>query len=112
MAAARGRMADDAKRLRAPLKGTGSFRSALLGSTVCNDPAAHRLTAESQREGSWTVLMAIHAAQQAGRDWRPAVAEARRRLAEHANRLRARCIPRVGSVADFVRWDDLAGDGR
>jgi hypothetical protein len=93
-------------------KGSWSFRSALLSSTVCNDPAAYELAAKAEREGDWTVLMAIDAAKRAGKDWRPAVAEARRRMAEDANRLRARCIPRVGSVADFVRWNDLAGDGR
>ena len=61
--------------------------------------------------GHWTVRVAIHAAQQAGQDWRPGVAEARRRMADGANRLRARYILRVGSVADGVRWDGLADDG-
>lgn len=61
--------------------------------------------------GHWTVRVAIHAAQQAGQDWRPGVAEARWRIADDANRLRARYILRVGSVADVVRWDGLADDG-
>jgi hypothetical protein len=39
------------------------------------------------------------------------VAEARQRTAEDAGRLRVRCMLPVGSVADIVRWDHLAGDG-
>jgi hypothetical protein len=92
--------------------GEWPFRRGLLDSTVGNAPAAHKLAAQVERRGGWTVQMAIEAAHQAGRDWRPGAAEARRRMAEEANRLRARCILRVGSVADVVRWDDLAGDGR
>jgi hypothetical protein len=56
--------------------------------------------------------MAIHAAEQAGQDSRPAVAEARRRMAEDAKRLRARRVLRVGGGADVVRRDGLAGGGR
>jgi hypothetical protein len=54
--------------------------------------------------------MAIDAAKQAGEGARPGVADARRRMAEEANRLGTRCVLRVGSVADVVRWDDLSGD--
>ena len=53
--------------------------------------------------------MTIDAAKRAGRDWRPGVAEARRRMAEDANRLLARWVFRVGTVADIVRWDDVPG---
>ena len=65
------------------------------------DRAGRRLTAQ----------MAIHAAAPAGQDWRPGMAEAVRRMAEVAERLRARCIPRAGGVADVVRRDGVAGGG-
>ncbi len=54
--------------------------------------------------------MAIDAAKQAGQDWRRVAEEARRRLADEANRLRARCILWVGCVSDLVRWNDLLGN--
>jgi hypothetical protein len=66
------------------------------------DRAGRRLTAQ----------MAIHAAAPAGQDWRPGMAEALRRMAEAAERLRARCIPRAGGVADVVRRDGVAGGAR
>ena len=71
---------------------------------------AHKLAAKVERGGGWTVLMAIDAVHQVGQDWRSWVAEARKRLADDANRRRARCILRVASVADFVRWDRAPGD--
>jgi hypothetical protein len=70
----------------------GKFRLALLGSTVCNTPEAHKLAAQVARGGGWTVQMAIAAALQAGRDWRPGAAEARQRMAEAANRLRGEAL--------------------
>src|SRR5208283_535802 len=76
--------------------GEGPFRRGLMGSTVCNTPAAHQLAALVERAGGWTVHMAIDAALQAGKDWRPAAEEARRRLADEANRLRARLGPLRG----------------
>ena len=72
-------------------KGRGR-RMALLGSTVGNTPAAHKLAAQVARAGGWTVQMAIAAALQAGRDWRPGAAEARQRMAEAANRLRGEAL--------------------
>jgi hypothetical protein len=65
--------------------------------------------ARAERAGEWTVVMAFHAAPQNGTDWRPGVAEARRRIAEEAERLLARCMLRVGSVADIKRWGDFPG---
>jgi len=94
----------------------GPFRRALLGSTVCNTPDAHRLAAKVERAGGWPILLAVDAAKQAGQDWRPAVAEARRRMADDADRLRARqnplCGPslRLASVAGLVRASGLGGD--
>jgi hypothetical protein len=87
----------------------GKFRLGLLRSTARNEPAAHDLAAQAERAGEWTVVMTIDAAKRAGRDWRPGVAEARRRMAEDANRLLARWVFRVGTVADIVRWDDVPG---
>jgi hypothetical protein len=84
----------------------------LSGSTACNEAVGHKQAANVERKGGWTVLMAIDAARQSGQDGRPGMAEARRRGAEDAKRLRARCIPRVGAVADIVRWDGLPGGVR
>jgi hypothetical protein len=94
----------------------GPFRRVLLGSTVCNTPDAHRLAAKVARVGGWPILLAVDAAKQAGQDWRPAVAEARRRLADDADRQRARqnapCGPslRLAPVAGLVRTPGLGGD--
>jgi hypothetical protein len=43
----------------------------LLGSTASDDQAVHKLGAQLKGAGGWAVLMAIGAAPQAGRDWRP-----------------------------------------
>jgi hypothetical protein len=94
----------------------GAFRRALLGSAVCNTPDTHRLAAKVERAGGWPILLAVDAAKRAGQDWRPAVAEARRRLADDADRLRGRhgppCGPslRLAPVADLVRTPGLGGD--
>ena len=88
----------------------GPFRRGLLGSTVCHEEEAHKLAAKVEHGGGWTVLMAIDAAQLAGQDWRPWVAEARQCLADEANRRRAPCIFLAAPVADFVRWDAAPGD--
>jgi hypothetical protein len=89
--------------------GAGPFRWRLSNSTAGNDPAADELATQAERAGEWTVVMAIRAAQQAGKDWRPGVAEARRRMVEDANRLPTRCMLRVRSVADIGRLDDWPG---
>jgi hypothetical protein len=88
---------------------TGPFRRRLLSSAVCNTATAHKLVAQVERGGGWTVLMAIDAAKQAGEDWRPRVAETRQRLADEAARLRTSCMLQVGSVAGIVRWDNVHG---
>jgi len=72
--------------------GASPFRSALLSSTVSNSPDAHKLAATVQRAGGWPVMLAIDAAKDRGEDWRPAVAEARRHLAQDAERRRPPCI--------------------
>jgi hypothetical protein len=83
----------------------GRGRIALVSSTVCNEPAVHKRAAQVEREGGRTVQVPIHAAEQAVRDWRRAGAQAPRRMADATNRVRARRILRVGSVADVPRWD-------
>jgi hypothetical protein len=82
-----------------------------MSSTVCNEPMAHKVAALVGRAGGWTGRVTIRATQQAGQDEDPWVAEARKFAAEDARRRRARCMLRVGSVADVVRWDGLAGEG-
>jgi hypothetical protein len=88
--------------------GEGPRRRALLGSTARNEPAADSLVARAERAGEWTVVMAIHA-QLAGKDWRPVVAETRRRISEVAARRLGRCMLRVGSFVDLTRWDGFPG---
>ncbi len=85
--------------------GANPFRNALLASTVSNTPDAHQLAASVERAGGWPVIMASHAATQAGEDWRPAATAARQRLADDAIRARTRCILRLGSLADPLRTD-------
>jgi hypothetical protein len=75
----------------------GPFRRTLLGSTISNTPDAHKLAAQIERVDGWSIMLVIAAAKQAGQDWRTAMAAARQRLADDANRLRVRCILRVGS---------------
>jgi hypothetical protein len=89
--------------------GAGPFRWRLSNSAAGNDPAADELAAQAERAGEWTVVMAIRAAQQAGKDWRPGVAEARRCMVADANRLPTRCMVRMRSVADIGRLDDWPG---
>ena len=86
------------------------FRDALLASTVCNTPDAHRLAAKVERVGGWPILMAIDAGIQAGQDWRPATAAVRQRLAEDANRRRPPCIRLAAPIAEVVRWDATPED--
>jgi hypothetical protein len=88
----------------------GPFRRGLLGSAVCNTAVTHKLVAQVERGGGWTVLMAIDAAKQAGEDWQPRVAEARQRLLDEANRRRPPCILLEPLVADFDRWGAMQGD--
>ena len=86
------------------------FRSALLASTVCNTPDAHRLAAKVERVGGWPILVAVDAAKQAGQDWRSAGAAARQRLAQDANRQRPPCIRIAAPIAEVVRWDATPDD--
>ena len=90
-------------------KGRGRFSSALFGSTARNAPAAHNPVVGIKRGAGWPARPTIDTAQQAEQDRQAWVAEAGRRMAADANRLRGRCMLRVGSIADIVRWDDLAG---
>jgi hypothetical protein len=89
--------------------GAGPFRWRLSNNTAGNDPAADELAAQAERAGEWTVVMAIRAAQQAGKDWRPGVAEARRRMVADANRSPPQCMLRVRSVADISCLDNWPG---
>jgi hypothetical protein len=82
-----------------------------MSSTVCNEPMAHKVAALVGRAGGWSGRVTIRATQQAGQDEDPWVVELRKLGTEDARRLRARCGLRVGSVADVVRWDGLAGGG-
>jgi hypothetical protein len=90
--------------------GEGPFRRGLLSSAVCNTATAHKLVAQVERGGGWTVLMAIDAAKQSGEDWRPLVAEARQRRMAEAARLRGPCIRLAAPVADFDRARAAPGD--
>jgi len=87
----------------------GPFRRGLLGSTVCHTAVTHKLVAQVERGGGWTVLMAIDAAKQAGEDWRPRVAQARQRVVAEAIRRRGPCILLVPPVADSI-WRSVAPD--
>jgi len=89
--------------------GANPFRNALLASTVSNTRDAHQLAANVERAGGWPVIIASHAATQAGKDWRPAATAARQRLADDAIRALSRCIPRLGPLADPVGTDRPAG---
>jgi hypothetical protein len=91
--------------------GEGPLRRGLMSSTVCNEPMAHKVAALVGRAGGWSGRVTIRATQQAGQDEDPWVVELRKLGTEDARRLRARCGLRVGSVADVVRWDGLAGGG-
>jgi len=55
------------------------FRHGLLASTVSNTPDAQNFAAMVERAGGWLIVMAADAAQQQGKDWRPAAAAARQR---------------------------------
>jgi len=96
--------------------GANPFRNALLASTVSNTPDAHQLAATVERAGGWPIIIASHAATQAGKDWRPAAAAARQRLADEANRQRTRLDPlrgpglRLAPEADSVRTSQIPGD--
>jgi hypothetical protein len=81
------------------------FRRALLAGTVGNTPDAHKLAAKVERTGGWPVMIAIDAAKQAGKDWRPAVAEARHRMAQDALHRQALCTLCVQSAAN-LGWCD------
>lgn len=83
------------------------FRHVLLAGTVCHTPEAHKMAGNIARLGGWPVVLATDRAKQAGQDTRSAMQTARRQVAEDIIRLRTRCIPRTGTVADIVRWDDL-----
>ena len=72
------------------------FRNALLAGTVSNTSDAHRLAAAVERAGGWPIIIASDAATQAGKEWRPAATAARQRLADDANRRRARLDPLRG----------------
>jgi len=89
--------------------GANPFRNALLASTVSNAPDVHQLAATVERAGGWPIIMASHAATQAGTDWRPAATAARQRLADDADRQRIRCILRLGPLAGPVRADRPPG---
>jgi hypothetical protein len=69
------------------------FRNALLSGTVSNSPDSHKLAATVRRAGGWPVMLAIDAAKDGGKDWRPAVAEARRRMAQDTHPQPARPSP-------------------
>ena len=71
--------------------------------------ATHKLLAQVERAGGWTILMAIDAAKQAGEDWRPRVAQARQRLVAEAIRRRGPCILLVPPVSDSI-WLSAASD--
>jgi hypothetical protein len=90
--------------------GEGPFRRRLLSSTVCHTATAHKLVAQVERGGGWTVLMAIDAAKQAGEDWRPRVGEARQRLVDEANRQRPPCIRLAPPTTDLDRGRAAPGD--
>ena len=96
--------------------GANPFRNALLAGTVSNTSDAHRLAATVQRAGGWPVIIASDAAKQAGTDWRPAATAARQRLADEANRQRARLDPlrgpglRPAVQADSARPSHIPGD--
>ena len=96
------------------LKGRGSFgfRTTLLSSTVCNEPAAGKLAVQIRRGRGWPVRTTMDEAERAELVRQAWVAEVGRRMAEEAKRLRTRCVLRVGSVADIVRRDDLASGGQ
>jgi hypothetical protein len=76
--------------------GANPFRNALLAGTVSNTREVHRLAAAVERAGGWPIIIASDAATQAGKDWRPAATAARQRLADDANRRRARLDPLRG----------------
>ena len=88
--------------------GMGPFRHGLLASTVCHTEETHKLLGQAALWGDWTVHAAIHAAQSAGKDWRPAAKAAQQRMVDDANRLRGRYVLHLGSVADLTRWDGIA----
>ena len=89
--------------------GANPFRHALLASTVSNTSDAHQLAATVERAGGWPIIVASHAATQAGKDWRPAATVAPQRLADDANHQRIRVDPlrgpglRLAPEADSVR---------
>jgi hypothetical protein len=86
------------------------FRNALLASTVCNTPDAHRLAAKVERVGGWPILLAIDAAKQAGQDWRPAVVAVRQHLVNTTNRQRPPCIRLAAPIAQVVPCDATPPD--
>jgi len=96
------------------LRWSGRFglRSALLGSTVGNAPAEGKPVLRIRRGTGWPARTTIDAAEAAEVVRLVWVAGHRLRLAEEGERLRARCMLRAESVADAVRWDELAGDGQ
>ncbi len=92
--------------------GEGPFRRGLLRSTACNEPTAHKVAALVGLPGGWMGRVTLRATRHSEPDHQAWLAEAgRKRAAQQAERLPARCIIQMESVADIVRWDDLSGDG-
>jgi hypothetical protein len=86
-----------------------------MGSTICNAPGGNELAALVGRAERWRIRLTndrktTDDPARAADEW---FADTWRRMAaDDAKRLRARCMLRVGSIADIVRWDDLSGDAR
>ncbi len=83
-----------------------------MGSTICNAPAGNALAALVGRTEPWRILITtdVRSTLDPARAAEAWFADIRRRMAtDHTGRQRARCMLRVGAVADITRWDDLAG---
>jgi hypothetical protein len=85
------------------------FRRALLGSTASSTPEADKLATHAERVGGWPVFAAAAEAKQAGLDWRPAASAARQRIADQANRQRARLGPPRVPSPQLWPLSDLTG---
>lgn len=88
----------------------GMLRRGLLGGTVCNAPGGNELAALVGRVERWRVEITtdVKTTNDPARAVEAWFADTRRRMAaDDAMWLRARCMLRVGAVADIVRWGGL-----